>query len=409
MDYGGQSWIHHLAAKDLLQRPGQARVFFTVNNEALIMPLAQLCARRVFQMPLPKYYGEIPEPRHAGAGAPVIYVHLNMRSGVMLDQVEPAIHTVLDQYPHAKFLLKYCKNALEPAADGRLSDALSARGVELVPSEQSHADHIRTIARSDIVFLPYEATEYTALASGVFAEATALGKVNVYPANTWMAEQVARGHAAGVGFAAANHRETSAAVVRALDSLTELSSLAVARSHAFRALHSCGRNLDLMLVLAAEEQDMSLRFIPGKPIRFDQPFQSRSHLGRGWSSFEPVGIWTDAAIAELNFYSGPRPAGAFDVHFSLTPFFSKGRPQQVTISVGGVELCRWDFPDHQERAASWRRVTVPLHLMTDGRIRMQLRVKDPHSPKQIGMSEDPRELGIMLHEMRLDYLESQMD
>jgi hypothetical protein len=103
MDYGGQSWLHHLAAKDLLLRQGQERVFFTVNNETLIMPLAQLCARRVFHMPLPKYYGEAPEPRPAGAGPHVIYTHLNMRSGVMLDQIEPAIHTVLDKYPNAKF------------------------------------------------------------------------------------------------------------------------------------------------------------------------------------------------------------------------------------------------------------------------------------------------------------------
>jgi hypothetical protein len=300
--------------------------------------------------------------------------------------------------------LKYCKNALEPAAaEGRLSDTLSARGVELVPSEQPHADHILTIARSDIVFLPYEATEYIALASGIFAEATALGKVSVYPAKTWMAEQVARGHAAGVGFAAANHRETAAAVVRALGSLTELSSAAVARSRAFRAWHSCGRNLDLMLALATEAHDMSLRCIPGRPIRFDKPLQSRSHLGRGWSSFEPDGIWTDAATAELDFYIGPRPAGSLDFHFYLTPFFSRGRPQQVAISVGGVELCSWDFPDHQDPVASWRRVTVPSHLMKDGWIRMRLHVKDPHSPKQIGMSGDPRTLGVMLHEVRFNY------
>ena len=40
--------------------------------------------------------------------------HLNMRSGVMLDQIKSAIHTVLDKHPRAKFLLKYCENAIPP-------------------------------------------------------------------------------------------------------------------------------------------------------------------------------------------------------------------------------------------------------------------------------------------------------
>ncbi len=59
-NFSEQSWMHRFAARDLSLRPGQERVFFTVNNERLIAPLAQLRARRVFPMPLPKHYGEIP-------------------------------------------------------------------------------------------------------------------------------------------------------------------------------------------------------------------------------------------------------------------------------------------------------------------------------------------------------------
>ena len=46
-------------------------------------------------------------------------------------------------------------------------------------------------------------------------------------------------------------------------------------------------------------------------------------------------------------------------------------------------------------------MTVPLTAMTGGEVRLQLHLKDPHSPQQAGTSDDPRALGVMLHEMRI--------
>jgi hypothetical protein len=329
-----------------------------------------------------------------------------VRSGALLNQIESVIRAVLDECAHAKFLLKYCTNALKPETEARLSPDLRARGVELIPSEQSHADHIGTIERSDVVFLPYEATEYTALASGLFAEAAALGKVIVYPAGTWMAEEVARDRAAGVDFSVADLRQTTAAVLRALDSLSELSSAACARSQKFRALHSCGQNLDLMLALAAEEHDMSTGYVPGTPVRFDKPVQARGYMGHGWSSFEAAGVWTEGPVAELAFCIEPRPASPLEARFRLTPFFSKCRPQRITISVGGVTLGEWSFPDDGKRTPGWCSVMIPANIMANEPIRMLFHVKDPHSPNQAGESDDSRALGFMLHEMCFDPLDS---
>jgi hypothetical protein len=329
-------------------------------------------------------------------------MHLNVRSGVMLDQVDKVVRTVLGKYPAAKFLLKYTRNALPPDKKKRLGDGLGARGIELVPSEQSHADHIATIARSDIVVLPYEATEYVALASGVFAEAAALGKITVYPDDTWMAEQAARGHVAGVGFAAASYAGMSVAIFRALDSLRELSGSAHARSHEFRAWHSCGKNLDLMRELAAAEHDMPLRSVLEIPVRFASAALSRSYLGPGWSTFETAGVWSDGPVAELEFRVTPQPTSSLDLRLLLTPFISRGRPQRITVKAGNTELCAWDFPDKSKRIPDWRQVTIPPDVMTDGKVRLQLHVKDPHSPKQAGTSEDSRALGVMLHEMRIN-------
>ncbi|MGH9805920.1 MAG: hypothetical protein ACRD9W_01440, partial [Terriglobia bacterium] len=157
-------WMFRFAANDLRLRPGQERVFFTVNNRKVVIPLAQLCARRVFQLPLPKYYGETPHAGDARAGSPVVYVHLNARSGVMLDNIQSVIRTILEKRPQVKFLLKYCQNALGRESNAELSPDLVERGVELMPTELSESEYLHTIARSDIVFLPYEVTEYATLA-----------------------------------------------------------------------------------------------------------------------------------------------------------------------------------------------------------------------------------------------------
>ena len=173
LDYSDHSWMHRFAARDLSLRPGQERVFLTVNNKRLIDPLGRLCTRRIFEMPLPKYYGDAPNVPASHADMPVIYVHLNARSGVLIEQIESILRTVLTKKTRVKFLLKYTLDALKPGIAATLSEGLRERGVELVSSEQTHSDHMLTIARSDIVLLPYEAPEYRALASGVFAEGAA--------------------------------------------------------------------------------------------------------------------------------------------------------------------------------------------------------------------------------------------
>ena len=153
-----------------------------------------------------------------------------------------------------------------------------------------------------------------------------------------------------------------------------------------------------MLALAADEQVMSLSYLPESHISFREPFQFRDSLGPGWSSSEPAGVWTEGAVAELIFRVAPQPAGSLDVQLLLTPFYSRRRPQRVTVLVEGIELCTWDLPDGGE---NWHLVNVPLRLMTGGLVRMRLHVKDPHAPKEAGISDDSRLLGVMLHEMRL--------
>jgi hypothetical protein len=407
MGHGERSWLYRFAAGDLSLRPGQERVFLTVNNAALVAPLEQLCSRRIFQMPLPKHYGAVLDRSGMAASPPVIYVHINARTGILLDQIDSIIRATLDRRPDAKFLVKYCLNSLKRGATAALSRDLVERGVKLIPSEQSHADYLQTIARSQVILLPYESIEYQALASGVFAEGAALGNVMVYPSNTWMGRQVEDGHATGVGFDQASAAAVVAAVLRALESLPQLLTQARARSDAFREQHSCARNLDLMLALAGQEHDMRPVYILGTAISFNKSLDSHAYMGRGWSHAEPNGVWTDGPVAELCFRLGPKPLGPkppgpLDARVLLTPFFTRNGSQRVAIAVNGVSLCEWNFSARAERYPAWRNFTIPSPLSASNEITVTFQVGDPTSPLELGASDDPRSLGLMFHEMVLD-------
>ncbi len=127
---------------------------------------------------------------------------------------------------------------------------------ELMPAEQSTEDYLEMIAGCDLVLLPYQIAHYRTHTSGVFCEATAMGKVSVVPAPSWMEGQITRGYAAGVTYDALTPRKVAGAVEQALADLPRLQADARARAQAFRAEHTCRRILDIMIELATKAHDM---------------------------------------------------------------------------------------------------------------------------------------------------------
>jgi hypothetical protein len=398
MDYNGLSWMYRFASKDLSLRPGQERVFFTINNKNMVTALGGLCERRIFQMPIPKYYGgQIDVP--VRAGHPVIYVHLNRRSGILLREIESIIRRVLDQRPQTTVLVKYCLNAIEPGATAILSQDLAARGVELIPSEQSPTDYLRTIARSDIVLLPYEAMDYKALASGVFAEAAAMGKIVVYPDHTWMSDQVSEGRATGYGFDRPVGPAICAALLRALEQSPRLATIAERQSRDFRAQNSCQRNLEIMRSLAHEAQDMRPTYVIGTTIDFSSAAQSRCYMGSGWSVTETTGAWTDGPKAELWIRCETKPAGNVLGKMRLTPFLTEGFACRLDVFVNETRLSKWNFPALEQHYPIDLDIVIPADMVAAGEISVRFEVRNPTSPKHFGVSEDQRSLGVMLHKM----------
>jgi hypothetical protein len=66
-----------------------------------------------------------------------------------------------------------------------------------------------------------------------------------------------------------------------------------------------------------------------------------------------------------------------------------------------VKLRTWSFGPGDHGVAC-RRFTIPPDILADGVINMLLKISNPVSLKQLGIAEDCRLLGVMLHEIRIE-------
>jgi hypothetical protein len=403
MDYNDQAWTIRYASRELASKRGEERVFFTINNRELLASLEALTSRRAFFMPVPKYYADVERVRRAGdAGPATIYVHAN-RAGEMPRRIAAAAALILRQRTGVKFLVRFCKHAgAGETAHEAIDQRLIGNGLELLPTEEDHLQYLAAIERSQIVLLPYEPVEYRGVASGPFCEAAAQGKVVVAPGGTWMANQIAEGHAAGVLFAEPTAEDMAAAIARALHELPGLQWEALSVAEAFRAENSCRRNLELMLDLAGQPQDMRLSSVP--PTGFASTFMSRGYLRKGWSHTEPGwGVWTDGSVAELAFRIRPSPEPLI-LRVHLQPFIVRQRPElRVRVCANGSELAEWHFSMDVPADLDWcwREATIPADIAASGDVRVTLHIDRPASPSEFGLSDDARQLGVVLRELSL--------
>jgi hypothetical protein len=124
-------------------------------------------------------------------------------------------------------------------------------------------------------------------------------------------------------------------------------------------------------------------------------------MGRGWSVTESTGVWSEGPSAELVFRFETKPANSLLARFRVTPFMQAG-PQCVTISLKNTSIAQWSFTGPQDIYPEWRELKIPSDLLGDNEMLFTLQIGFPASPEQVGVSDDVRRLGVMLHEMSID-------
>lgn len=149
---------------------------------------------------------------------------------------------------------------------------------------------------------------------------------------------------------------------------------------------------------------------PSKPdprnlkVAFDQILSFAAAAGTerfrrsGWSPSEQAFTWTDGRSARLRFELRPVKAHV-GIRMRLTGLFKAPQlaAQTVRVWVNGTKITEWNVA-----ATSDFRVIVPMELLRpDGRLDIKLELPFAVSPKALGISEDPRILGVRCSEVEI--------
>jgi hypothetical protein len=148
----------------------------------------------------------------------------------------------------------------------------------------------------------------------------------------------------------------------------------------------------LVRSIALEDVDRSVR--PGEKIVFSEGSDAGRLLGDGWSTLEPTGVWTDGEEASLLLRLTDAPPADAELVLGVTPFVTPDHPElEVEASALGQRLAHRAFrhgkPD--------RFLRIPLPAAARGqaaRVPLELCLRDPARPVDLGLSGDERMLGL---------------
>lgn len=149
--------------------------------------------------------------------------------------------------------------------------------------------------------------------------------------------------------------------------------------------------------LTLERVDRSVRL--SEKVEFSQGSGAERLLGDGWSWLEPTGVWTAEETARLAF----RPAGTarsdVDLLLEVVPFTTaEHQTVGAEVWVNGQQVGEGVFRYEQP----YQPMRIPLRLdPTDGagRTDVELRLRDPARPLDLGVGSDPRRLGLYLRSL----------
>lgn len=165
----------------------------------------------------------------------------------------------------------------------------------------------------------------------------------------------------------------------------------------------------------------SMRFVP---VNYDEYLRSLATVktlargetvafttrGQGWlltttgfSHPESWGTWSEGKLAAMSFCIKDGVAGKQDIHlrFKVAAFVPEARPRLVVaIAAKEKQLGEWVFGKGD--AIVDRFVNVPPDLSERGCTNLVFTMSDVTSPASLGISGDPRMLGLALVEMKVE-------
>jgi hypothetical protein len=151
----------------------------------------------------------------------------------------------------------------------------------------------------------------------------------------------------------------------------------------------------LGLRLISAEQAALRPADPGEPMT-----EAAGHLipAQGFSGPEPLGRWTDGPRARCLCRLGSWAFGGvrLGLRFSLVHAPDDGELRLV-VRPGATSPLHFALPHGEPAEASF--IVEPGAIGSDGHVVIDLEVENPSSPLASGLSEDSRELGVLLRDI----------
>ena len=141
----------------------------------------------------------------------------------------------------------------------------------------------------------------------------------------------------------------------------------------------------------------------GETIGFSKGGNGADYLLRGWASQEEWGVWTNGSEAVIGMRPQfkERTAGDLLLTIEARGFVSPKHPRlAVEVFANGIKVAGWQLS--LEVGAGELVARVPRALvLEEGNLRVTFIIKNPISPKELGISDDYRRLGLGLRKMSL--------
>jgi hypothetical protein len=121
----------------------------------------------------------------------------------------------------------------------------------------------------------------------------------------------------------------------------------------------------------------------------------------GWSWLEPDGRWTDGPLATLAIQRAPGQKGEFLRVAGFAMQVEPNHPQVVDIYSGWRRLGQLTWQANSGRNCVGGVIQLPPALLGREVLMLQFRIRRSVVPADIGLSEDTRQLGLFLQDIRI--------
>jgi hypothetical protein len=138
----------------------------------------------------------------------------------------------------------------------------------------------------------------------------------------------------------------------------------------------------------------------GEKIDFGSGGNSAPFKLKGWGGAEAWGSWTIASAASLIIPTPSSPHGLRLVLDTVAFLPRASDTKRLTVIVNGTQLGTVDYD--QETSARTLSFDLPAQVLHDPFLSIEFAIDKPLSPKELGLSDDTRKLGIGVHWMKLE-------